>query len=450
MTTHRHRPGRPASPRLARLVAGVLAGVLVVVVAPSVSGVPGVSGAARAGTPTSVPATVTFHGRGYGHGVGLSQYGARGRALAGQTAAAILAHYYKGTALGAVESGKKIRVLVLTGFTPSTTRPFRVIGRDGPWAISGRRSGLPADAVLEMAKVPTSPGATTTTWKVTVRSSAGELLYQKTGLTDLTIVPSAPETRLQLWSKPTTYDRYRGTLRVVAGSSIAVVNRLGVNAYLYGVVPNEMPSIWPTEALRAQAIAARTYAVRRIRTTGIFDVFDDTRSQVYRGSLCEKTTTTKAVSATGAKIVTYNGSIADGFFHSTAGGWTEDNEKAWVSSTGAKVAGAMPYLRGVSDRRPDGSSYDEASPYATWKTASYSRSALSAIFAHDSRTDVGTLSALDLSNRGVSKRLIAVTLVGSNGSKTVSGEVFRSVFNAWRPSTDPQMRSTLFDLAPIP
>jgi stage II sporulation protein D len=350
-----------------------------------------------------------------------------------------------------METGKRIRVLVLTGFTPSATRPFRIIGRDGPWAITGKKSGLPADAVLEMAKVPTAPGATTMTWQTTVRSAAGEVLYRTKGLTDLTIAPSAPETRLQLWSKPTTYDRYRGTLRVIAySSSMSVINRLGVNAYLYGVVPNEMPSSWPTEALRAQAIAARTYAVRRIRTTGIFDVFDDTRSQVYRGSLCEKATTTKAVGATGGRIITYNGSIADGFFHSTAGGWTEDNEKAWVGSSGAKVAGAVPYLRGVSDRRADGSSYDEDSPYATWKTASYNLASLSGIFAHDSRTNVGTLSALDLSNRGVSKRLIAVTLVGTGGSKTVSGEVFRAVFNTWKPAADAQMRSTLFDLAPIP
>ncbi|HET8784269.1 MAG TPA: hypothetical protein VFM38_01440, partial [Candidatus Limnocylindrales bacterium] len=108
------------------------------------------------------------------------------------------------------------------------------------------------------------------------------------------------------------------------------------------------------------------------------------------------------------------------------------------------------YLRGSSDRAPDGSSYDAASPYATWKTATYSAAALSAIFNLDSRTKVGTLTAINLSNRGVSGRLISVTLTGSLGTKTVSGDVFRSVFNTGKPSADPQLRSTLFDVAPIP
>jgi peptidoglycan hydrolase-like amidase len=121
-----------------------------------------------------------------------------------------------------------------------------------------------------------------------------------------------------------------------------------------------------------------------------------------------------------------------------------------VSASGAIVAGAVPYLRGSSDRAPDGSSYDKASPYATWKTATYTAAALSAIFATDPRTNAGTISAIDLSRRGVSGRLISVTLTGDLGTKTVSGEVFRTVFNAGRPVTDPSMRSTLFDLAPIP
>ena len=89
-------------------------------------------------------------------------------------------------------------------------------------------------------------------------------------------------------------------------------------------------------------------------------------------------------------------------------------------------------------------------PFTTWQTAAYTADQLSAIFADDVRTNVGSLTGLDLSNRGVSGRLISVTLVGSLGSKTVSGDVFRSIFNAWRPLTDPQLRSSLFDTQPIP
>jgi hypothetical protein len=91
-----------------------------------------------------------------------------------------------------------------------------------------------------------------------------------------------------------------------------------------------------------------------------------------------------------------------------------------------------------------------ASPHATWKTKTYTRAQLSAIFAADGRTNVGTLTALDLRNRGVSGRLISVTLVGSSGSRTVSGGVFVAVFNANRPDGDPPAWSALLDIAPIP
>jgi peptidoglycan hydrolase-like amidase len=121
-----------------------------------------------------------------------------------------------------------------------------------------------------------------------------------------------------------------------------------------------------------------------------------------------------------------------------------------VNSTGRLVAGPLPYLRGSSDRAPDGSSYDAASPFATWHTASYTAAALSTILAKDVRTNVGSLTSIDLSRRGVSGRLISVTLTGSLGTKTVSGGVFIAAFNAGRPVTDPRMRNTLFSTAPIP
>ena len=109
----------------------------------------------------------------------------------------------------------------------------------------------------------------------------------------------------------------------------------------------------------------------------------------------------------------------------------------------------MGYLRGSLDRDTTGAAYDAAAPYATWQTATYTIAQLSAIFGADSRTAVGTVSSLNLSNRGVSGRLISVTLTGSGGSRTVSGQVFVDVFNAHRPSSDPPLRSTLLSLVPI-
>jgi stage II sporulation protein D len=260
---------------------------------------------------------------------------------------------------------------------------------------------------------------------------------------------------LQLDSKPSTYDRYRGVLRIMLSKTAAtatVINELPIETYLRGVVPVEMSSTWPTEALKSQTVAARSYAAYRLHpTTGTFDVYDDTRSQVYRGSLAEKTGTNTAITATAGVVLRYGTGYANTLFHSCGGGATENNENVFVSSTGAIVAGAVPYLRGSADRAPDGTSYDKSSPYATWQSAWYSLAQVQAFFAADSRTNVGTLVALDLSRRGVSGRLLSVTLVGADGAtKTVSGDVFVSIFNARRPLTDPPLRGSLLDLAPIP
>ena len=110
----------------------------------------------------------------------------------------------------------------------------------------------------------------------------------------------------------------------------------------------------------------------------------------------------------------------------------------------------VSYLRGSLDRTSAGAAYDAGSPYATWSTVAYTTAQLSSWFGADSRTSVGTLIALDLRNRGASGRLISVTLIGSRATRTVSGEVFRSIFNARHPATDPSMRSTLVGTQPIP
>jgi peptidoglycan hydrolase-like amidase len=110
----------------------------------------------------------------------------------------------------------------------------------------------------------------------------------------------------------------------------------------------------------------------------------------------------------------------------------------------------MSYLRGSPDRDPAGISYDAGAPSATWQTRAYTVDELSAIFAKDARTNVGTLTGLDLRNRGVSGRLISVTLIGTAGSRTVSGTVFAAAFNAGKASTDAAIRGTLMDVVPIP
>jgi stage II sporulation protein D len=389
---------------------------------------------------------ITFYGRGYGHGVGMSQYGARGRALAGQDAATILAHYYAGTTIATVDPMKPVRVLVLSRFKPTASTPLRLNGRGAPWTIDGIDGTFPTDAALAVTQASTG-------FRLVVTNLTGGVLLDRAAPGDLRVRAGATSTGgIQVWAKPGRHDTYRGVIRLRSTSAgVDAVNETELDLYLRGVVPAEMPYSWPGEALKAQAIAARSYTVRRLHpATGSFDLYDDSRSQVYRGMLGEKATTNAAIEATTGQILLSGSEVADALFHSTGGGATEDNERAFVSSAGTIVLRPVSYLRGSPDRAPDGTSYDGGARRAAWQTAAYTLAQLSTVFAGDARTSVGTLTGIDLSNRGVSGRLVSVTLTGSDGTRTVSGEVFRAVFNARTPAADPYMWSTLVDTAPIP
>src|SRR3954447_8209034 len=436
----RSRPRRSISLALRLTSAAARAAPGLSVAPPAVAATTGVAS-------TAVAASTTFYGRGYGHGVGMSQYGARGRALAGQLAPQIVAHYYARTTLGKRDPAALVRILLLTGFAATAAKPLTITGIGGAWSIDGMTGTFPAAARLTLA--PSAAGATT--WNLTITSSAGAVLATGAAPSTLLVRPASTATYLELTSKATTSNLYRGYFRVRLTTTATVYDHVGLDLYLRGVVPVEMPSSWPAEALKAQAIASRSYAAYRLHpTTGSFDLYDDTRSQVYRGRRAETTQGNAAVAATAGSVVLSGTVVANTLYHSADGGWTENNENVFVSSTGKIVAGPVSYLRGSSDRAPNGTSWDAASPYATWKTVTYTPAALSAILAKDARTNVGTLTALDLSKRGVSGRLIRVTLTGSLGTKQVSGGVFVAAFNAGRPATDPSMRDTLFDTRPIP
>jgi stage II sporulation protein D len=421
-----------------------------VVVAPTPTPSPTPSPGSTTG-PTTLGDTVTFYGRGYGHGVGLSQYGAYGRAIAGQDHATILAHYYPTSTLGTV-ANSQIRVLVLSSWTATLTYPLQLWSRGGTWTVDGIATVFPAEARIRI--LPYLSG-TVMSWRLVIDAAGGTRLYDAMTSGGLRLRPSSSATVLQLDSKPTTYDRYRGVLRIIGSSTastVSVVNELPLETYLRGVVPAEISSSWPVESLKAQAVAARSYAAYRLRPgVSTYDVYDDTRSQVYRGSLIERSTTTAALTATVGVVVKSGTAIANTLYHSCGGGATEDNENVFVSSTGAIVSSPVSYLQGSPDRAPDSTAYDAASPYATWHTLTYPLAQVQAFFAADSRTNVGTLVAIDLTRRGVSGRLVSVTLIGADGTtKQVSGDVFVSAFNLHRPLADPPLRSSLLDLAPIP
>ncbi len=401
-------------------------------------------------TPTSPvrdrPSEITFYGRGYGHGLGMSQYGARGRALAGQTAATILAHYYQGTTPATVSPSAPVRVLVLGPSSPTASKPLVFHGRGAPFTIDGFSGTFPIGAEVTIWRSGAGFG-------LHVTSSGGTLLLSKTtAAADLRIRSGADPGRIQVDSEPGAYDTYRAVIRVLGTSNgVLTVNEIGLDLYLLGVVPAEMPSGWPAEALKVQAVAGRSYTEEHVHVgIGAYDLFDDTRSQVYRGSLGEVPATNAAVTATAGSVLKSGSAIINALYHSADGGATEDNEDVYTSATGQVDESPISYLRGSSDRDPNGVSYDSTSPHATWHTAAYSLAQLSAIFATDARTNVGTISGLDLSDKGVSGRPIRIVLTGSLGTKSVSAEIFREVFNAGSPAADPYMWSTLIDTRPIP
>ena len=271
--------------------------------------------------PAGSGALFVFSGHGWGHGVGMSQYGAYGYALHGATFQQILAHYYPGTTLGPASS-TQFRVLLADRqkqVTLSSTVPFTV--KDG----AGRRLTLPAGAVTVG----------------TALRLAGQTL-------------TAPLTFLPGKGGPLTLKRpYRGQIQLdVVDGKLRAVNIVGLEPYLDGVVPSEMPSTWSAQALEAQAVAARSYALATRKIGAPYDAYADSRSQVYLGLSNESPATTAAVTATKGEVLFFGGTVATTFFSSTSGGKTESS----LDWTGT----AVPYLISVPDP------YDDISPYHNW------------------------------------------------------------------------------------
>jgi stage II sporulation protein D len=269
--------------------------------------------------------TFLITGHGWGHGVGMSQYGAYGYAQHGFTYPKILAHYFPGTQLGPAPAGK-VRVLLASGAAKlklGSAADFTV--RDG----NGASHTVAAGTYTVMPALKLKVDGTQRPQPL-----VGPLLFQP-GASALSVVR-----------------RYRGAIQVdVDGGKLRVVNVVGLEQYLYGVVPSEMPYTWAPEALNAQAVAARSYALATKRP-GAFDVYPDTRSQMYLGLDHEKPSSNAAVDATAGKVLLYNGEIAKTYFFSSSGGRTASAEDVWGA--------AVPYLVSVLDP------YDTISPYHNW------------------------------------------------------------------------------------
>jgi stage II sporulation protein D len=341
-------------------------------------------------------------GAGFGHGVGMSQYGAHGFALQGTDHKAILGHYYTGTQIGTLESNSsQVRVLLKTASRIVFTNAARVA--DGRGLSPGRR--YVATRGLSGA--------------VTLRSASGRSLGSYGS--PLVIAGAAGGVQVNGRSgNAASNGRYRGNLLLHASAlgGISAINALGLDDYIRGVVAGEMPSSWPQEALRAQAVAARTYALATSKNGDGFDQYADTRSQVYNGISGETATTDEAVAATAGEVVSYEGKPIVTYYFSTSGGRTEDVENSFL---GAEPA---PYLRSVDDP------YDTASPRHRWTKRMSLRSAQRRL----GRLVKGSLQQIKVLSRGTSPRVVRAQIVGSGGRTDVSGPTLRSelgLYDTW-------------------
>jgi stage II sporulation protein D len=181
-------------------------------------------------------------------------------------------------------------------------------------------------------------------------------------------------------------------------------------------MPNEVPASWPAEELKAQAIAVRSFTLTGDVAGNGFDLYSDTRSQVYEGLESEEPQTNEAVSVTRGQVLMYGGEVAQALYSACSGGHTESVENVFGT--------AVPYLVGVPDP------YDDECPLHEW-TLRFSGAEISAKLAGYLK---GKLKQVVITKRGVSPRIIEAKLIGTGGVSTVTGsqlEVALGGYDTW-------------------
>ncbi len=329
-------------------------------------------------------------GHGFGHGVGLSQYGAYGYAKHGKDYRFILGHYYSGTSIGQVDGVRIVRVLLDiaggdVGFSGATSACGQAL--DPSRTYGAHRAGS----------------------SVKLRSAAGAPMADCGGKLRV-----AGHGRVAIAG----IGDYRGALEVVPTASDAgalnVINALPVDQYVKGVIPNESPPSWPAAALEAQAVAARSFALSVSVGGNGFGLYSDTRSQVYEGLASETATTNAAADATRGQILMYGGDIAETYFSACSGGHTESVQNVFFGPS-------IPYLVGVPDP------YDTYCPLHNW-TLKFSGSEISSKLGGYLN---GTLKKVVVTRRGVSPRIIWARLYGTGGVTKARGDQLEAALGTY-------------------
>jgi len=368
--------------------------------------------------------SITVNGSGFGHGVGMSQYGAYGQAKANplRTGAQIAGYYYTGSTVTSYPDNVPLKVNVGHARTKMAIRSTSL--GTGGGGFTARVTGL-ADRWVPLTQYVTV-GRTTTGVLLVVRNASDDKAVLGGDLrgASATVIWSARPTILDVTTSATKHYRW-GTLGLVGlGSAFEGVLTVDLPSYLKGVA--EMPSSWPKGALQAQAIAARTYALYHYRagtipSCGGCHLYDSTSSQVYTGWAKESEPTYGAFwvaavaatqTATTGQTILYAGVPVDAFFFSSSGGHTRNSEDVWTA--------VLPYARSV----PDPWSVDKTinPSYAAWsRTASVPT--LMGLFG------LPDIVSVRVSARDVAGAATKVTAIASNGATTsVTGEKFRTTF----------------------
>jgi stage II sporulation protein D len=342
---------------------------------------------------SSAQAASTFYitGGGDGHGIGMSQYGAYGYAMHGSSYRQILSHYYQGTSIGSTNPSQTVRVLIAVG-KPSFSGAGSAAGvNNHVTRLSSHQNYSVHNSSRGQLQIYNQSGSRVATFNPPLRVSGTGPVYSA-------------------W-----HGWYRGALEFrPAGGSVQTVNAIDLEDYLRGVISAEMPASWSSQALEAQAVAARTYAITTQVNGNGYTLYSDSRSQMYRGTAAETSSTNAAVAATRGQIVTYNGSPAVTYFFASSGGHTEDIQNVWLGST------PEPWLQGVPDP------YDNSggNPYYRWSK----QLSMSSAAAQLGSLVKGSFEGVTVTQRGVSPRVVKANVVGTGGTASVTGSQLQSDF----------------------
>lgn len=318
-------------------------------------------------------------GRGWGHGVGMSQWGAEGYARHGYGYREILAHYYPHTHIG-LAGGREVRVLLAE--QQDTVR----VGSAAPYVVldaRGHKLHMPARAVVVDRRF---------------------MLRHKHWQPPLRFMPGAQP--LEVGGAG-----YRGDVVVKATpDGLMAVNILPLDRYLRGVVPWEVPKGWHETTYEAQAVAARSYTLATLHPGKDFDLYPDQRSQMYGGIAAERDETNLAVGATAGQVLVWHDTIIPAYYFSTSGGKTSSVHDAWPR------AKQVPYLVSVNDP------YDYLSPHHVWPAIALPATRVASMLHLHGVTDMRVVV-------NSSGRARAVRIETARGWRTFDGQVIRKKFD---------------------